>query len=66
MELVSLLLQQPARHLVHAGGGSIGDRAKALLANLENHLPEETYMAALKRGEILKIDDVVIELVGLN
>lgn len=66
VELASLLLQQPASHLVHAGGGSIGDRAKTLLANLENQLPEETYMAALKRGELLEIEDVVIELISPN
>ncbi len=66
VELISLLLQQPASHMVHAGGGSIGDRAKSLLANLENQLPEVTYRAAIKHGELLEIDDVVIELIGSN
>ena len=64
VELISLLLQQPASHLARAGGGLIRDRAKMLLADLENKLSQETYMAALKRGELLDIDDVVIELVG--
>lgn len=66
VELLSLLLQQPASHLVHAGGGSIGDRAKNLLANLENQLPKETYKAALKRGELLEINHVVVELADSN
>lgn len=64
VELLSLLLQQPASHLVHAGGDSIGDRAKSLLANLENQLSEEAYRAALKRGESLDIDGVVVELLA--
>ena len=66
VEFLSLLLQQPASYLVHAGGGSIGDRAKTLLANLENQLPEEAYRAALKRGESLDIDGVVVELLAQN
>ena len=66
VELLSLLLLQPASHLVHAGGGSIGDRAKTLLANLENQLPEDVYRAALKRGESLDIDGVVVELLAQN
>jgi len=64
LELLSLLLQQPASHLSRSEGGRIRDRAKALLANLENELSQETYMAALKRGELLELDDVVVELVG--
>ena len=64
VELISLLLQQPASHQARLVGGRIRDHAKALLANLENKLSQEMYMAALKRGELLVIDDVVIELVG--
>lgn len=63
VELLSLLLQQPASHLVHAGG-SIGDRAKTLLVNLENQLPDEAYRAALKRGESLEINAVVAKLLA--
>jgi hypothetical protein len=64
VELISLLLQQPASHQARLGGGRIRDHAKALLANLEHKLSQETYLAALKRGELLELDDVVIELVG--
>lgn len=64
VELISLLLRQPASHLARAGGGLIRERAKTLLAELENKLPGEIYMAALKRGELLEIDAVVIDLIG--
>ena len=64
VELISLLLQQPASHQARAGGGRIRDRAKTLLAELESRLSRETYQAALKRGELLKLDDVVVKLLG--
>jgi len=64
VELVSLLLQQPASDLARAGGGLIKDRAKTLLAELESRLSREEYEDALKRGESMKLDDVIIELVG--
>lgn len=64
VELLSLLLQQPASQLVHAGRGRVGDRARAFLSNLENQLPAETYMAALRRGELLEMDHIVKELIG--
>jgi len=66
VELVSLLLQQPASHLVRLGGGSIGDRAKALLTDVERKLPKEKYEEALKRGELLKLDEVVVDLLDLK
>jgi tetratricopeptide (TPR) repeat protein len=62
LELISLLLQQPASHLSRSEGGSIRDRAKMLLAELENRLSREVYEEALKRGELLNLDAVVIEL----
>jgi tetratricopeptide (TPR) repeat protein len=64
VELISLLLQRPASHLARAGGGLIRDRAKTLLAELESRLSREGYEDALKRGELMKLDDVVIELVS--
>ncbi|HSG43814.1 MAG TPA: LuxR C-terminal-related transcriptional regulator [Anaerolineales bacterium] len=64
VELISLLLVQPSSHLTRVEGGSIRDRAKKLLAELENKLPQETYDAALKRGELLNVDDVVVELLA--
>ena len=64
VELLSLLLQQSASYQARSGGGSIRDRAKELLADLENSLSQETYTAAMKRGGLLEIDDVVSELIG--
>ena len=64
VELISLLLQQPASHLARAGGGLIRDRGKILLAELESRLSRDGYEDALKRGELMKLDDVVIELIG--
>jgi hypothetical protein len=64
VELIALLLQQPTSHQARLAGGRIRDHAKTLLADLENKLSQEVYMAALKRGENLEIDDVVLELVG--
>jgi predicted ATPase/DNA-binding CsgD family transcriptional regulator len=64
VELISLLLKQPASHLSRLEGGSIRDRAMTLLAGFENKLPQEKYDAALKRGELLNLDSVVIELLG--
>jgi len=64
VNLISLLLGQPASHLVHAGGGLIRDRAKALLSDIEGRLSKEKYEAALHRGELLNLDEVVLELLG--
>ena len=64
VELLSLLLQQPASYQARSGGGSIRERAKGLLAELENKLSQERYMAAMKRGESLEIEAVLVELVG--
>ena len=66
VELLSLLLQQPVSFQARSGGGSIRERAKGLLADLENKLSQERYMAALTRGELLELDDIVTELVGLE
>jgi hypothetical protein len=64
--LLALLLQQPARDLVRAEGGSIGDNARELLADLENQLPPEVYQGAVTRGKLLDLDAVVIDLIGLK
>jgi len=66
VELISCLLQQPASHLVRWGGGLIRERATTLLAELEGKLPIETYEEALKKGEVLKLDEVVVELLDLK
>jgi predicted ATPase len=64
VELISLLLQQPASHLARLGGGLISDRAKELLSELEKKLAQEKFEAALKRGESLDMDKVVLGLLG--
>jgi tetratricopeptide (TPR) repeat protein len=64
VELLSLLLGQPASFQSWSGGGTIRDNAGALLTDLENKLSQEMFVSALKRGESLDIDDVVVELVG--
>ena len=64
VELISLLLGQPASHLARWGGGRIRDRASTLLAELESRLSDDVYEAALQRGEQLNLDDVVMELLA--
>jgi tetratricopeptide (TPR) repeat protein len=64
VELISLLLQQPASHLARLGGGLISDRAKELLSDLEKKLAQEKFEAAFKRGESLDMDKVILELLG--
>jgi tetratricopeptide (TPR) repeat protein len=64
VELLSLLLQQPVSYQARSGGGSIRDRAKKLLAELESKLSQNIYEDSLRRGEQLDLDEVVIELVG--
>jgi len=64
VELLSYLLQRPASHHARLGGGRIRDKAKALLAELENKLPQKVYAAALKRGRLFKLDNIVSELLS--
>jgi predicted ATPase len=64
--LISLLLGQPASHLARWGGGRIRDRARTLLAKLESKLSQDVYAEALRRSELLNLDDVVVELIGLQ
>ena len=62
LELISLLLQQPASHLSRSEGGRIRDRAKTLLADLKSRLSQEVYEEVLKRGESMDLDKVIVEL----
>ena len=62
VEFISLLLQQPVSHQTRAGGGSIRDIAKTLLVELEGQLSKDQYEAALQRGELLNLDEVVLGL----
>jgi predicted ATPase/DNA-binding CsgD family transcriptional regulator len=66
IELLSLLLQQPASYHARLGGGRIRDHALKLLADLENELSPQAYLGAIDRGELLDMATVVVELVALN
>ena len=66
VELLSLLLGQPASYQSWSAGGTIRENAQALLADLESRLSPETYARALERGELLETDDVIKGLVGLK
>lgn len=66
VELLSVVLQQPASNLSRSEGGSIADNARELLTDLRERLSEETFNAALERGERLEKDKIVIELIGIK
>ncbi len=66
VELIALLLQQPASDLSRSEGGSIAGNARELLTDLEGRLSKGAFTAALKRGEQLEKDRIVIELIGLK
>ena len=61
-ELLGLVLQHPASHSSRMLEGPIRDSAKVLLAELEDELPQETYAAALERGQELELDEVIADL----
>jgi len=63
VELLSLLLQQPASHMFwRMEVGAISDHAKALLSDIEGRLSKERYEGALQRGEALNLEEVVLDL----
>jgi predicted ATPase/DNA-binding CsgD family transcriptional regulator len=64
VELLALVLQHPASYQARLLEGRIRDSAKDLLAKLADELPQETYTAALERGQELEVDGVVAELLG--
>ena len=63
-ELLALVLQHPASHQARMFEGRIRDSAKGLLAKLEDELSQETFAAALERGQELELDGVIADLVG--
>ena len=63
-ELLALVLQHPASHQSRMLEGRIRDSAKDLLAKLEGELSQETYKAALERGQELELDEIIIDLVS--
>jgi predicted ATPase/DNA-binding CsgD family transcriptional regulator len=64
VELLTLILQHPARHQIRLGEGRIRDSAKGLLVKLEDELSPGAYTSAMERGQRLVMDEVIIELVG--
>lgn len=66
VEIIGLLLQQPASHQARLGEGRIRDSAKALLAKLEDELSAQSYSEALTSGQEFEMDAVIMRLVGPN
>jgi predicted ATPase/DNA-binding CsgD family transcriptional regulator len=62
-ELLTLVLQHPASHQNRWLEGRIRDSAKGLLSKLEGELSQETYTAALVRGQELELDEIMADLV---
>ena len=64
IELLALVLMQPASDQTRWREGRISDSAIDLLAKLEAELPQETYTSALERGRGLELDEIAADLVG--
>jgi hypothetical protein len=65
VELLSLLLQQPASHMFwRMEAGAISEHARALLSDIEGRLSKEKYEASVQRGESLDLEEVILELLG--
>jgi tetratricopeptide (TPR) repeat protein len=64
VELLALVIEHPASDQSRWLEGRIRDSAKGLLTKLEGELPREIYTAALERGQELKLEDVVADLIG--
>jgi tetratricopeptide (TPR) repeat protein len=64
VELLAFVVQHPVSNESRLLEGRIRDSAKNLLAEIEHELPQETYTAALERGQELELDEVVADLVG--
>ncbi len=63
VELLALLLQQPASQQARLGEGRIQDRAQELLTKLKNDVSPEIYAGALERGEDLDLEETMSKLV---
>ena len=62
VELLAVVIKHPASHTARMLEGPIRDSAKVLLAELEDELPQETYITALERGLELELDEVIADL----
>ena len=63
VELLALVLENPASLLTRWLEGRISDNANDLLAKLEDDLPPEDYAAAFARGREMELDKVVTGLI---
>lgn len=63
-ELLAFVIQHPTSDQFRWLDGHLCDSAKGLIAELEGELPQETYEAALERGQDLDLDEVIVDLVG--
>ena len=64
VELLAVVLQNPASHLHHLGGGSVRDRVQELLDTLKNELSAKDYETAWVRGNTQLFDQVISDLIG--
>ena len=64
VELLAVVLKHPASQTARMVEGPIRDSAQDLLALLEDELPQETFSAALERGQGFELDEVIVKLVG--
>ena len=62
VELLSLVLTLPESSFARIEGGSIQDKCLVMLAKLENELSQNAYSAAVKNGQDLELDEVIIIL----
>ncbi len=64
VELLTLVLEHPARRQTRWGEGRIRDSAQRILDELVVKLPSDIYATALERGQALELEDVVSTLLG--
>jgi tetratricopeptide (TPR) repeat protein len=64
VELLAFVLQHPASYESRLLEGRIRDSAKELLTKLEDELSQETYSAALERGQELEVEVIVADLIS--
>jgi tetratricopeptide (TPR) repeat protein len=62
VELLALVLQQPASRQGRVEGGRIRDSVQDLLATLEAELSPEIYAAAWERGRTLELEEAVAQI----
>jgi predicted ATPase/DNA-binding CsgD family transcriptional regulator len=62
--LLTIVFQHPASQQYRWLEGRIRDSARGLLDKLESELPQDTYAAAVERGQELELDGIVADLIG--